>query len=165
MICELFLKKEGEEFIFARVFLCLKWNLMARLENIVHAHILHVHWDADCLVCCFVKSKCDQMGRNSNQEWHIYANPHNPQNCPVLALACYMFANPGICIDEIEEQEDGVEVEAQGGEGAGHPYSHKGCLFPGGNQYYSAQYNCPRGKSQVISLGLRDISLGLREET
>jgi hypothetical protein len=28
-----------------------------------------------------------------------------------------------------------MEVEAQGGDGAGHPYSYKGCLFFGGNQY------------------------------
>jgi hypothetical protein len=108
---------------------------MARSENIVQAHILHVHWDADCLVFCFVKSKGDQMGWNSNQEWHLYANPHNPEICPVLALACYIFANPAIFTDETEEQEDGVEVEAQGGDGAGHPCSQKGRLFPGGNQY------------------------------
>ncbi len=91
-ICELFLRKEGEEFLFARVFLCLEWNLMARSENIVHAHILHVHWDADCLVFCFVKSKGDQMGQNSDQEWHVYANPHNPELCPVVALlVCYIL--------------------------------------------------------------------------
>jgi hypothetical protein len=75
-ICELFLREEGEEFLFARAFLCLEWNLMVRLENIVHAHIFHVHWDADCLVFCFVKSKGNQTGQNSDQEWHVYANPH-----------------------------------------------------------------------------------------
>jgi hypothetical protein len=53
-------------------------------------------------------------------------------NFPVLTLACYI---PGIFTDEMEEQEDGVEVEAQGGDRAGHPCSHKGCLFSGGNQY------------------------------
>ncbi len=100
----------------------------------MHAHILHVHRDADRLVFCFVKSKGDQTGWNSNQEWHVYNNPHNPEICPVLALACYIFANPGIFTDEMEEQEGGVEVEVQGGDGAGHPCSHKGCLFPGGNQ-------------------------------
>jgi hypothetical protein len=65
----------------------------------------------------------------------MYANPHNPEICSVLALACYIFANPGIFTDKTEEQEDGVEVEAQGGDGAGCPCSHKGCLFSGGNQY------------------------------
>jgi hypothetical protein len=30
-ICELFLREEGEDFLFARAFLCLEWNLMVRL--------------------------------------------------------------------------------------------------------------------------------------
>jgi hypothetical protein len=132
-ICELFLREKGEGFLFARAFLCLEWNLMERLENIVHAHILHVHWDANCLVFCFVKSKGNQTGPNSDKEWHVYANPHKPETCPVLALAGYKFANPGIFTDKTEEQEDAVEVEAQGGDGAGCLCSHKGCLFPGGN--------------------------------
>jgi hypothetical protein len=61
-ICDLFLREEGEEFIFARAFLCLEWNLMARSENVVHAHIFHVEWNADCLVFRFVKSKGNQTG-------------------------------------------------------------------------------------------------------
>ncbi len=48
-LCEKFLEEEGEEYIFARAFLTLEWNLMARSEIVVNAHILHVHWDADCL--------------------------------------------------------------------------------------------------------------------
>ncbi len=90
------MKEEGEEFIFARAFLTLKCNLMARSKNVVQAHILHVHWEDDCLVFCFVKSKGDQTGRNRNQEWHVYANPHNPEICPVHALACYrlVWADP-----------------------------------------------------------------------
>jgi hypothetical protein len=39
-----------------------------------------------------------------------------------------MFANSDIFTDEIEEQEDGVEGEMQGGDGAGCPCSHKECL-------------------------------------
>ena len=128
-ICELFLKEEGEEFVFARAFLCLEWNLMARSENVVHAHILHVEWNADSLVFRFVKSKGDQTGRNSDQEWHVFANPHNPEICPVLALACYLFSNPGIF--SAADMEDMV---VEGGEGG--PDSQKGGrLFPGGNQY------------------------------
>ena len=42
--------------------LCLEWNLMARSENVVNAHIFHVEWHADCLVFHFVKSKGDQTG-------------------------------------------------------------------------------------------------------
>jgi hypothetical protein len=129
-ICELFLKEGGDEFIFARVFLILEWNLMARSENVVHAHILHVEWSADCLVFRFVKSKGDQTGRNSDQEWHVYANPHNPEICAVLALACYLFSNPGI-FSAADVEDEVVEVE---GGGAGNQ-KKGGQLFPGGNQY------------------------------
>ncbi len=38
-ICKLFLKEKGKEFIFARAFLCLEWNLMARSKNVVYALI------------------------------------------------------------------------------------------------------------------------------
>ncbi len=42
---------------FCTCFLCLKWNLMARFKNVVHAHILHIEWNADSLVFHVVKSK------------------------------------------------------------------------------------------------------------
>ena len=45
---------------------------------------------------CFVKNKIDQMGRNSDQVWHVYAMPNNPCVCPILALAIYKFANPSL---------------------------------------------------------------------
>ena len=114
-ICELFMKENGEEYNFCTCFLSLKWNLMARSENVVHAHIFYVHWDANCLVFCFVKSKGDQTGRNRDQEWHVYSNPHTPSICPVLALACYIFSNPGIfCIGTEETEElDELSVEAE----------------------------------------------------
>jgi hypothetical protein len=58
--------------------------------------------------------------------------------CPVHALGCYIFSNPGAFsanVDEIvnEHKEDGVEVEAHGGDGLGRPVPNcnKGCLFPG----------------------------------
>lgn len=130
-LCELFLKEEGEEFIFARCFLALEWNLMARSENIVHANVLHISWDNDSLVFRFVKTKNDQTGRNKDQRWHVYATPENPTTCPVLAMACYLFANPGILsssssfaadIDDneaalgesMELGEDSMELEADG---------------------------------------------------
>ena len=106
---------------------------MARSENVVDAHIFRVHWEEDCLVFCFVKSKGDQMGWNRDQEWHVYANPHNPAICPVLALAYYSFLNPRSFLEkEInDKQENDVEVvEAQGGDGAS-----CNCLFPDDHQY------------------------------
>jgi hypothetical protein len=93
-ICELFMAEEGEEYLFAHCFLTLEWNLMARSESIVHAHFFHITWEDDCLAFCFAKSKTDQMVRNSDQVWHVYATPNNRCVCPVLALAKYIFANP-----------------------------------------------------------------------
>jgi hypothetical protein len=60
-VCELFLKEEGEEFLFACCFLVLEWNLMSRSDNIVHAHLFHITWEDDCLAFCFAKSKTDQI--------------------------------------------------------------------------------------------------------
>jgi hypothetical protein len=155
-ICEKFLQEGGEEYIFAHAFVTLEWNLMARSENVVNAHILHVHWDADCLVFRFVKSKGDQTGKNRDQEWHVYANPHTPSVCPVLALGCYIFANPGVFsmstaeVDamngaDVDSMNDGagvVEGTADGvvegtadGPRAGRRPSQKGRLFPGECQY------------------------------
>ncbi len=56
-MCELFMKEEGEEFISAHAFLTLERNLMARSKDVVQVHILHVYWEDDCLVFCFVKNK------------------------------------------------------------------------------------------------------------
>ena len=35
--CELFLKEDGEEFLFGRCFITLEWNLMVRSESVVFA--------------------------------------------------------------------------------------------------------------------------------
>jgi len=69
------LKENGEEFLFARCFLVLEWNLMSRSDNIVQAHLFHITWEDDCKAFRFAKSKTDQMGRNSDQVWHVYATP------------------------------------------------------------------------------------------
>ncbi len=77
---------------------------MVQSKNVVHAHNLHKEWNADSLVFCFVKSKGNQTRQNSDQEWHVYANPHNPKICPVLALASYIFSNPGIFSSAVDNK-------------------------------------------------------------
>ena len=73
-ICELFLKKKGKEYLFACCFLTLEWNLMARSESFIHAHLFHIVWEDNCLAFCFAKTKMDLTGRNCNQVWHVYAH-------------------------------------------------------------------------------------------
>ena len=109
----------------------------------MNAHILHFHWDAKCLVFCFVKSKGDQTGKNRHQEWSSV--------CPVLALGCYIFANPGVFLmstaevdamngADVDSMNDGGVVEGTvdgvvegtvDGPRAGRHPSQKGHLFPG----------------------------------
>jgi hypothetical protein len=111
-ICELFLKEEEEEFLFARCFFTLEWNLMARSESIVFAHLFHITWEDDCLVFWFARSKTNQTGRNRDQLWHVYATPMSPATCPVLALVSYIFANPGLT----DSDGDGYGQLFQGGD-------------------------------------------------
>ena len=145
-LCELLLERPNDE--FAHCFLVLEWNLMARSQNVVDSHVENMYFDNDCLVFQFGKTKCDQTGKNSDQLWHVYANPHNSAICPVLSLSCYIFANPGELIDGVI-QRDGEELEVQQ-EVTGNSWervgtsstssrarekSKRGLLFPGGNQY------------------------------
>ena len=132
-ICELFMKEEGEEFLFARCFLTLEWNLMARSESIVTANLHHITWEDDSLVFRFAKSKTDQTGRNANQVWHVYATPDKPATCPVLALATYVFSNPGLTdmsCAAYTAGDDDMEEDA----GVVHDVGSSR-LFPGGDQY------------------------------
>ena len=124
---EFFMKEEGKEFIFSCCFLTLEWNLMARLENIVYAHLYHIPWEDDCLIFCFVKSKTGQSGRNKDQVWHVYATSNNPTTCPVLALACYIFSNQGITDRHNLSESDEVVLDKVGHEG-----NSAGRLFQGG---------------------------------
>ena len=150
-ICELFMPEEGEEYLFARCFLTLEWNLMARSESIVHAHFFHITWEDDCLAFRFAKSKTDQTGRNSDQVWHVYATPNNPYVCPVLALATYIFANPSLT-----NVENFTEADREG--------NVSGRLFPGGDQY-GRFMDCLRrvvekNQGVFLALGIRPGDLG-----
>jgi hypothetical protein len=111
--------EEGKEYLFAHYFLTLEWNLMAKSESCVHAHFFHITWEDDCLAFCFAKSKTDQMGRNNDQVWHVFATPNNPCVFPVLAIATYIFANPGLT-----NVENFTESDKHG--------NLSGRLFPGG---------------------------------
>ena len=67
-----------------------------------------------------------------NQVWHVYATPDKPATCPVLALATYVFSNPGLT-DMCDADDDAVDAGCvhEDGKNVGRS-SH---LFPGGDQY------------------------------
>ncbi len=87
LMCQLLLEGEDPEYSFAHCFLTLEWNLMSCSENVVDCHAKNISWMNDALGFCFPKSKTDQMGKNADSVWHVYASPHNLVTCPILALA------------------------------------------------------------------------------
>jgi hypothetical protein len=75
---------------FAWIFLLLCWNLMARCNSVGGIMYDHIGWEQDAMYVVFPTHKGDQEGDNSNPK-HVYANPNNPEICPILALAVYIW--------------------------------------------------------------------------
>ena len=85
------------EYIAAREFFILDWNLMTRSENCVGAKIYHISFHQDALLFDYSKTKIYQEGtKNVDYPWHVYASPLEPIVCTVLALALYIILNPTI---------------------------------------------------------------------
>ena len=72
---------------------------MKRAENFVNAKIIHIAINNDSLVFQFSNPKGHQNGEDHVGPWHVYANPHEPHLCPVLALAWYLFAYPELLVN------------------------------------------------------------------
>jgi hypothetical protein len=77
---------------FSHLFGILSWNLMCRGDNTAELSIHNLGWYEDSLTVKFGKAKNDQSGEMSisKEEKHVYANPLNPEICPVLSLAVYL---------------------------------------------------------------------------
>lgn len=77
--------------IFAYCFLILSWNLSCRAANTANIRFKDISWCSsfDSYAIVFGHSKTDQLGDESKCLRHIYANPHIPLICPVLAIGCY----------------------------------------------------------------------------
>ena len=111
-ICNIMMGGDSDEYLFAHAFLTIEWNLMARVDNVVHLSVEHVEWCNDCLIFYFATTKTDQNGEKQRLPWHVYSNPLKPHICPVLSFAKYVLAHPGV-------------LENNG----------RNMLFPGSNQY------------------------------
>lgn len=111
VMCHLFLEFDNPEYSFAHCFLTLECNLMSRSENLVDCHAENIVWNDDSLGFTFPKSKTDQTSKNADSIWHVYATPHNPITCPILAPAQYLFSNPGILTPVPSHDEYNATVE------------------------------------------------------
>lgn len=91
----------ARDMVFARAFMLMSWNLMARAANTVSICYGHLEWKDDARCVYFVHMKNDQRGTRPRDPRHVYANPLAPELCPLLALgglsvdfamACYSCA-------------------------------------------------------------------------
>ena len=81
---------------FAHLFLIMCWNLMCRAGNAVSIWISHMEWRVDALGIYFAHMKNDQLGERPRDPRHIYANPVNPEICPILSLGIYLMLFPAV---------------------------------------------------------------------
>lgn len=76
------------EATFVRLFLLLCWNLVCRSKSAETIRLAHMKWQGDALAILFAKQKNDQEGDNTDYRC-VYANPVQPEVCPILALGIY----------------------------------------------------------------------------
>ena len=79
--------------VFAHCFLVFCWNLIARCNSVSSLMFEHISWEADALIVVFPSHKGDKEGKNCSPK-HVYANRENPEICPILSLAIYVFTLP-----------------------------------------------------------------------
>lgn len=85
------LEVNAADYVFARTFMILQWNLMCRADNMEHIELDHLGWNGDCLEVFFRKQKNDQDGSRSEVPRHVYANPVKPEICAILALGIFFL--------------------------------------------------------------------------
>ena len=77
---------------FSWVFLLLCWNLISRCVSVSSLMYDHIWWEEDSMVIVFPTHKGDKDGENSlSSPKHVFANPTNPEICPILAFGVYMI--------------------------------------------------------------------------
>ena len=84
---------------FGWAFMIMQWNLISRSANVGSIMIEHLSWSDDHLTVSCPQSKTDQCGESTFPK-SIFANPHNPTICPILALAVTVFSR-SFCSERI----------------------------------------------------------------
>jgi hypothetical protein len=74
-----------------RVYLTLLWNLMCRTDNVSSLTWSSLSLGDDCLKVNLSYTKGDPEG-NKNYLRGLFANPHDPVLCPLLALSMLVFS-------------------------------------------------------------------------
>ncbi|KAF0721482.1 hypothetical protein Ae201684P_001408 [Aphanomyces euteiches] len=79
--------------VFGWTYFVLQWNLMSRSDSIDKIMLQHIEWAEDALIIEEQGHKGDQTGADKFGK-HLYANPYEPNKCPILALAVLTFSFP-----------------------------------------------------------------------
>ena len=90
-IASILIKKSSMRGVFTHTVLTTMWNLMCRIENAVSICKSHIQWDEDALLIFFAHEKTDQTESKPGDPRHIYANPFQPEICPILSLGIYFI--------------------------------------------------------------------------
>ena len=99
LLCDKFMKLmpgRGDSWsmvTFCWSFFVLMWNLMSRSDSIDTIMLQHISWEGDALIIEEQGHKGDQTGADKYGK-HVYANPYEPNLCPILALAILLFSCP-----------------------------------------------------------------------
>ena len=77
-------------------------NLMSRSQNAVTICKGRLKTEGDSLVIYFAHQKNDHTQSMSDFGRHIYANPFNPEICPILSLGLYIVER-GIFYSDLQQ--------------------------------------------------------------
>lgn len=72
--------------------ICLQWNLMQRMTDVVTLHSKHVTMVGDAISFRLYDIKNDKTGALVHDR-HVYATPTRPSTCPFLSLAIFIFSD------------------------------------------------------------------------
>lgn len=76
---------------FAHLFVVMCWNLVARSFTIANLRYDHITWEGDAMVIALPLEAPGEPGEIDKGSRHLYANPDDPDICPILALALHKF--------------------------------------------------------------------------
>ncbi|OWY97109.1 hypothetical protein PHMEG_00032448 [Phytophthora megakarya] len=88
-LCEKMLGNTSNEMVFAHAYMVIAWNLMFRSSNAFGIRHSHMEWRGDALQIYFAHMKNDQGDDRPRDPRHVYANPLQPNICPIVALGLY----------------------------------------------------------------------------
>lgn len=66
---------------------------MGRANNVASISYQAMDWSNDALTITYSRSKSDPGGVHSGNEKHLYANIFQPDICPILAIAIWVFSS------------------------------------------------------------------------